>query len=553
MSRAAAESAPPGFALLTDTRPPSLARRLVVTVRHVSGLLAGALVAWSRAHRGDDSEGALKRGIARVGAALVHPFLRRDLRDQPFPVQFRRRLEMLGPTYIKLGQILSLREDILPKPVTDELRNLLDRLPVVPYSAFCELVETSVGRPIASMFAEVDEIPLGSASIAQIHRATTVHGDDVVIKAVKPGIRETLTRDAKLLRGVGSVLQLFFSRYQPHKIINEFCDYTLREVDLRREADNCETFQANFADQPDVVFPRVYREFSSQGVLVMEYLEGLRPDSKEAQALPLEERERLVDLGTGSIIRMIYRDGFFHADLHPGNLVVLPGPKVGYIDLGMVGRLDNDLRRSLLYYYYALVMGDPDNAARYLASVAEPGRGGDPDGFRREVSEISGRWKRAVSFEGFSLAQLTLESVSKGAQYRMYFPVELVLMVKSLITYESVGHMLVPGFDVAEQSRAHIRRVFIAQFSPIKLLEEQLRGAPDLVDAIAKMPSLVTEGVRVLERSTKRPADNPLAGIRGTMLAGFSLVAGAILLAYHGPWPIWAALFLIAFALAARR
>ena len=281
--------------------------------------------------------------------------------------------------------------------------------------------------------------------------------------------------------------------------------------------------------------------------------EGLRPDSKEAQALPLEDRERLVDLGTGSIIRMIYRDGFFHADLHPGNLVVLAGPKVGYIDLGMVGRLDNDLRRSLLYYFYSLVMGDPDNAARYLASVAEPGRGGDPDGFRREVSEISGRWKRAASFEGFSLAQLTLESVSKGAQYRMYFPVELVLMVKSLITYESVGHMLLPGFDVAEQSRAHIRRVFIAQFSPIKLLEEQLRGAPDLVDAIAKMPSLVTEGVRVLERSTKRPADNPLAGIRGTMLAGFSLVAGAILLAYHGPWPIWAALFLIAFALAARR
>jgi len=198
-------------------------------------------------------------------------------------------------------------------------------------------------------------------------------------------------------------------------------------------------------------------------------------------------------------------------------------------------------------------MGDADNAARYLAAVAQPGRGGDPEGFRREVSEISGRWKRAASFEGFSLAQLTLESVSKGAQYRMYFPVELVLMVKSLITYESVGHMLLPGFDVAEVSRNHIRRVFIAQFSPIRLFEEQLRGAPDLVDALAKMPSLVTEGVRVLERSTKRPADNPLAGIRGTMIAGFSLLAGAVVLSFHGPWPIWVALFAIFFLLVLRR
>lgn len=553
MSARTEEEAPPGFTLLTDTRAPSLMRRLFVTVRHVSGLLAGAVVAFANAHRGDKVASLPRRFFARLAAMLVYPFLKRSLRDEPFPVQFRRRLEMLGPTYIKLGQILSLREDILPKPITDELRNLLDRLPVVPYAMFCELVEGSLDRPMAAMFAEVRPVPLGSASIAQIHRATTIQGDDVVIKVVKPGIRETLTRDAKLLRGVGAVLQLFFSRYQPDKVINEFCEYTLREVDLRREADNCETFQANFADEPDVHFPRIFREYSSQSVLTMEFLDGLRPDSPGAQALPLADREKLVDLGTGSIIKMIYRDGFFHADLHPGNLVVLPGPMVGYIDLGMVGRLDNDLRRSLLYYYYSLVTGDPENAARYLASVAEPGRGGDPDGFRREVSEISGRWKRAASFDGFSLAQLTLESVSKGAQYRMYFPVELVLMVKSLITYESVGHMLLPGFDVAEFSRSHVRRVFLAQFSPLKIFQEELRGAPDLMDALLKMPSLVTEGVRVLERATKRPAENPLAGIRGTLLAVGCLVAGAILAGFRVPWPLWGALFALGLILAIRK
>jgi ubiquinone biosynthesis protein len=549
----AAERAPPGYTYMTDTRAPSLGRRFVVTVHQVTALLAGAIVAYARLHRGDKSAGLPRRFVARSATLVVYPFLRRDLRNEPFPVQFRRRLELLGPTYIKLGQILSLREDILPKPITDELRNLLDRLPVVPYSMFCEMVETSLGRPVAAMFAEVDPIPLGSASIAQIHRATTIHGDLVVIKMVKPGIRQTLIRDAKLLRGVGATLQLFFERYQPQRIIKEFCDYTLKEVDLRREADNCETFQANFADEPDVVFPKIFRDYSSESVLVMEYLEGLRPDSPASQALPLEDREKLVDVGTGSIIKMIYRDGFFHADLHPGNLVVLPGPKVGYIDLGMVGRLDNDLRRTLLYYYYSLVMGDPDNAARYLAAVAVPGRDGDPDGFRREVSEISGRWKRAASFEGFSLAQLTLESVSQGANFRMYFPVELVLMVKSLITYESVGHMLMPGFDVAEVSRSHVRKVFIAQFSPMRLIQQELRGAPDLVDALLKVPSLVTEGLRVLERTTKGPPANPFAGIRATVIAAACLVAGAILIAFKAPWPYATALFTLAVILAMRK
>jgi ubiquinone biosynthesis protein len=552
MTATAAERAPPGYTYMTDTRAPSLARRFVVTVHQTTALLAGGLVAYSHSLRDAHDPRFLLRAIAGTSAFLVRPFIRRDLRDQPFPVQLRRRLELLGPTYIKLGQILSLREDILPKPITDELRNLLDRLPIVPYPVFCEMVEKSLGRPIAAMFADVREVPLGSASIAQIHRAT-IHGDDVVIKMVKPGIRETLITDSKLLRGVGASLQLIFSRYQPQRIIKEFCDYTLKEVDLRREADNCDTFHANFADQPDIIFPTIFRDYSSQTVLTMEFLDGHRPDSKKAQALPLEERERLVDLGTGAIIQMIYKDGFFHADLHPGNLVVLPGPQCGFIDLGMVGRLDNELRRALLYYYYSLVMGDAENAARYLASVAEPGRRGDPEGFKREVAEISGRWKRAASFEGFSLAQLTLESVSKGAQFRMYFPVELVLMVKSLITYESVGHMLLPGFDVAEKSRSHVRRVFIGQFSPVRLFQEELRGAPDLVDALLKMPSLVTDGVRVLERSIKRPSENPLSGLRGTLIAGACLVAGSILVAFHAPWYSWAPLFGLAFILATRR
>jgi ubiquinone biosynthesis protein len=528
--------------------PPGIVRRAFSVNRHLVGLALGALVARSRS---SDAPG-LRRWLIRFAALFMKPFVRRDLATQPFEVQLRRRLELLGPTYIKLGQILSLREDILPLTVTRELRQLLNRLPVVSFEEFCALVERDLGRAPDAMFSWIDPEPLASASIAQIHRATTLLGDDVVIKAVKPGVAETLERDARLLRVLGGVLQLVIPRYQPARIIREFCAYTLREIDLRREADNAETFATNFRDMPDVVFPAIDRQHSGRRVLTMRYLDGIRPDEPAAIELSERARERLVDLGAASIIRMLYRDGFFHADLHPGNLLILPGDKIGFIDLGMVGRFDADLRRALLYYYYSLVTGDAENAARYLAAVAKPGSCGNPAAFRRDVAEISSRWHRASSFDSFSLAQLVLESVGRGAQHRMYFPVELVLMVKALVTFEGVGHVLRPGFDVADVSRRHVRRVFLEQFSPVRILRDELRGAPDLVDALVKLPSLVTEGVRVLERNTKTEAANPLRGIRATLLAGFCLVAAAILVAFGVAWLVWAPLLAVALVLALR-
>ncbi len=541
-----------GFELLVERPPPGLARRFATTVRHVTGLLAGGLVAHVASARARGERTGVRLGLQRMLAAVVRPFIIAELRDAPFPVQLRRRLEMLGPTYIKLGQILSLREDILPHEVTAELHHLLNQLPVVPFSRFQELVADGLNRPVSSMFEWVDPEPLGSASIAQIHRARTLDGDDVVLKVVKPGIRETLLRDSRLLRWLGALLQVFIPHYQPRRMIQEFVTYTLREVDLRREANNAQTFRGNFADMRDVVFPEIFAEYSGETVLCMTYLEGVRPDSDEARALPDADREKLVDLGAASIIRMIYGDGFFHADLHPGNLIVLPGPQVGFIDLGMVGHLDSELRRLLLYYYYSLVNGDAESAARYLAAVAQPVRGADPAGFRREVTEIGSRWRTAARFDAFSLAQLVLESVALGAQYRMYFPVEMVLMVKALITFEGVGQELMPGIDIAKVSRVHIRRLFLQQFSPMRLVHEELKAAPDLIDALAKMPLLITEGVRVLERSTRARAPSPMAGVRGALLAGFCIVGGALLVALRGPWPLGAALFVVALGVSLR-
>ena len=159
-------------------------------------------------------------------------------------------------------------------------------------------------------------------------------------------------------------------------------------MDLRFEADNAEAFAANFKDQPDVHFPKIYREFSNRDVLCMQYFKGIKPDARAAAILTDREKDKVVQLGVSVSIQMIFHDGFFHADLHPGNLIIFSDASVGFIDLGMVGRFDRDMKRRLFYYFYSLVMRDPENAARYLASLALPARNSDVDGFQACSSRI---------------------------------------------------------------------------------------------------------------------------------------------------------------------
>ena len=521
------------FPLLVETPPPGLVGRYFGTQKHVLGLIFGGLAAWVRSRQAPFPRGY---GLARFASYCTRPFLDKELLALPFPVQLRKRLETLGPTYIKLGQVLSLREDILPAQITDELKNLLDRLPAVPLDRLKEIIEKDLKRPVVAMFSWIDPNPLGSASIGQVHKAKLLDGSEVIVKVVKPGNRELLKRDTILLNLLGRFLQTFLERVQPRKVLKEFAEYTLRELDLSREADNAETFAANFRDMPDVVFPKIFREFSGRDVLCMEFLDGYKPTASATQELSLEQRAHLLDLGAASIIRMLFRDGFFHADLHPGNLMILPGARIGFIDLGMVGRFSEELKRSLMYYYYCLVMGDSENAARYLSMVAQPGRRGDVVGFRREVEEICRRWAKTSNFREYPLAHLILRSVAQGARYDMYFPVETVLMVKALVTFEGVGQILNPGFDVKEVSQKHVNAIFLDQFSPFRLAKEGFRGAPELIEALSKAPMLITEGLRLLESAQHQPRENPFAGLKTTLFGGACIIAAAILISFGKPW-----------------
>lgn len=531
---------------------PDLARRGRTTLRHISALVFGGYVASVDAARRRGDTGIFYRFRASI-AFFIRPFLDDEIRVLPYPEQLRRRLEILGPTYVKLGQILSLRKDLLPDVVTDELRNLLSDLPPVSFDKIRVVIEDDLGQPIEEIFASINEVPLGSASIAQSHRARLRSGEDVILKVVKPGIRELIYRDSTLLRTTARFLQYIIPRYQPKNVIDEFCEYTVREVEMRLEAENAETFAVNFADMPDVVFPSIYHDYSGTSVLCMEFLDGVRPDDPAVLDLPIAERQKMIDLGASSIIRMLYQDGYFHADLHPANLLALPGPKVGFIDLGMVGHFDAELRHDLLHLFYSLVMEDFERAARYLAAVSRTDERSDVLGFRTAVKEVARKWRRRATFEEFSLGLLMLECVQLGARYRLYFPVEMVLMVKALITYEGVGYLLDPDFNVAEVSKRHAARIFRLEFSVTRLFNEALRAAPDIFDAVVKMPLLVSEGLSVLEERSRKPVQRPLTGTRATILGGFCLVSGSILMAFEGPWVVSLILLVIGLALPLRK
>jgi ubiquinone biosynthesis protein len=531
---------------------PGLARRGRTTIRHIAALVFGGYVASVDAARRRGATGVFYR-VRTIPAWFIRLFLDSEIRRLPYPAQLRKRLEILGPTYVKLGQILSLRKDLLPDVVTDELRNLLADLPPVDFDQIREIIENDLQRPLEVIFDSVDEVPLGSASIAQSHRARLRSGDDVILKVVKPGIRDLIYRDATLLKSSARVLELIIPRYQPRRVIDEFCDYTVREVEMALEAENAETFAANFADMPDIVFPKIYPEYSATSVLCMEFLDGVRPDDPQILELPLAEREQMIDLGAAAIIRMLYQDGFFHADLHPGNLIALPGPKVGFIDLGMVGHFDPELRHNLLHLFYSLVMEDFERAARYLVAVSRTGPRSDILGFRTAVKEVARRWRKRANFEDFSLALLILECVQLGARYQLYFPVEMVLMVKALITYEGVGYLLNPDFNVAEVSERHVGRIFRLEFSPVRLLRAGIRAAPDLLDAVFRMPLLVSEGLSVLEERSRKTPENPLTGMRATLFGGFCLVSGSILVALDGPWVVAVILLILGVLLPLRR
>ncbi|MCB0502731.1 MAG: AarF/ABC1/UbiB kinase family protein [Bacteroidetes bacterium] len=532
-------------------KPVSTGRRFLYTIRNLIGLALDGSKEYLSYRKKEHLPKKFKFRLLSFAVFCLTVFKSKRYANKPFGVQLRSRLSDMGATYIKLGQILALRSDLLPRSITDELALLFDKLTVIDYDQFEQLVEENLNMPVSVVFNKIVTTPLASASIAQVHLATLKNGEDVVIKLLKPGTRELILTDSKIIRRVGSFLEYFIPRTQPKKMLNEFCEYTSKEVNFKLEADNAIEFANNFSKHSTVVFPKIYRQYSNENMIVMEFLKGVKPDAyAQKEDVTEEMRAKVADIGAFAIIKMIYNDGFFHADLHPGNLLILDENKCAFIDLGMVGRFSEATRKNLLYYFNALVLGNSEAAARYMTLVAKPGRKADIQGFRKEFVEVVKAYQKNASFNEFSVGKLIMVTTELGAKYDMYYPMELILMSKAMVTFEGVGEMVKPGLDIVEVSKKHVRRLLIHEVNPKELMKASLQNAPEFIDTFTRGPGLFVEVLNRLEQELNAKPHNKMDGIKGVILAGFFILSAAIVYGTGGAIAVYVALFTIGIVLA---
>ncbi|MCE5291375.1 MAG: hypothetical protein LLG14_19355 [Nocardiaceae bacterium] len=370
--------------------------------------------------------------------------------EHPLPERLGVMLEQLGPTFVKLGQMLALRPDYLPLPYAHALMRLHAHVQPFDGAVAEKIVETELRKPLTTLFADFEHEPFASASLSQVHRATLPDGRVVAVKVQRPEVAELIARDLALLRWMARKFDAHVSRsigFIPSNAVDELATYTTRELDFRREAAVSEEIRRNSTSDQQVVVPAVHRLLSTERVLVTDFIDGMEPAPEADLARAGINPDEVLNAGARWMIRQFFTDGVFHADPHPGNILFLPGNRLCLLDFGMFGRLDYRQRRRMGLMLLALVSGDFNAVGTQLLRVCTMRPGADPRGFRDGVAEIVEEWYRGDS--GMTAAQLLLRDLALGASYGIVFPRDLMLLCRAMVTLESTVRIVRPELELA--------------------------------------------------------------------------------------------------------
>ena len=414
--------------------------------------------------------------------------------------RFRETLSDLGPTFIKLGQILSARPDILPADFIAELSQLQDRAAPMPVSLVFELIEKGLGKPASQSFGWIDPEPLASASIAQVHRAKTLAGDEVVVKVQRPGIEEQIRSDTDLLFYLARFLEGVIEEtgiYTPTGIVTEFRNAMLLELDFENEARNIEEFTRVNEGRPYLVIPRLHRELSCRTVLTMQELKGRKLkdvfDSPDGI-----DRKRLARHVLDASFHQLFSDGLFHGDPHPGNVIVLPQERIGLLDFGLVGRLSRGMQESIILLVLAISLKDPDTVARLLYKIGVPDQRINLHQFRADIHDLLDRYL------GLKLSQvdsgvLMRELVDLAMKYKIKIPKEYAVLSKAAATTEGIVRQLDPELDIAEAALPYAKQLLAERYSPGSMGGGLLRVALQLQGFLQDTPAQLSQILMDLE------------------------------------------------------
>lgn len=438
-------------------------------------------------------------------AHKVRDFLSRtpivEAPETPMPVKFRLILERLGPTFIKFGQLLSLRSDLIPSDYAAELKNLQENVPPFDSGEARKIIESELKTPIKTVFRSFTDKPVASASLSQVYVAVLKNGKKVAVKVRRPKTRTLVEQDIRIMFYLAHWIESHYPEYQrfkPLKIVQEFADWTVKELDFRYEGKNFEILRKNFEGSETVVIPRVYWDYATEKVLVMDYVDGVS-FNREADLKRLKLKPRTLAVNAAdAILTQVFEHGFFHGDPHPGNLFALPGNKVAFLDLGIMGRLNEESRRDLSRFFIALMNEDFDEAVKRVVSLAEVSEKSDLKGFRKELEEIFSMWYNST-LEQYDLVHLFYKSISSGSRYGVDFSPEFVLLSKAFVTMDSTVRELYPKFNLSKEARPYAKRLVEIESSPAMKGKRLLKISKDYAEALEDIPRHVLQVVKRLE------------------------------------------------------
>jgi ubiquinone biosynthesis protein len=428
----------------------------------------------------------------------------------PAPVRVRRALEEMGPTFVKLGQLLATRVDLFEPEWIAEFGKLQDSAPPVPYADIREQLTEDLGALPEEIFAHFDAEPLAAASIAQVYRARLEDGSEVVVKVRRPGIRPIIEADLRWLMRLSELAESEspeLRSFRPREVVRQFALSLRRELDFAVECRNAEHIRQNFAHYPDkatqsdlplIVIPRVYWQWTGERVCVQEYIDGIPGRRLQAVDEAGLDRKLLARRGAHAVLKMIVDDGFFHADPHPGNVFYLSGNRIAFIDFGMVGRLTDERREQLIRLLLALVRHEPRRVLDVLLDWTGNGVQ-DEAGLTLEIQTFLDQY-HGLPLKQLSLGGMLSDMVAILRQHHLMLPADLALLIKAFISLEGMGRELDPDFDIATEAMPMLEQLLRARYTPLAFMKRGGQAVAEALTLIAGLPHDLSQLLRAARR-----------------------------------------------------
>lgn len=415
--------------------------------------------------------------------------------------RIRLALAELGPTFIKLGQLLSTRPDLVGRDLAEELSRLQQEVPADAPDVVRQIVEDELGQPIEMLFAEFDDVALASASIGQVHRAKLKSGESVVVKVQHANIHETVRRDLEVLGGLAQLVDGLeeFAAYRPSATVAEFSRTLRRELDFGREERNLLHFSGRYDGDPHVRIPRPYSEFCTPRVLTMEWIDGVKLRNDERIDAMGFDREELARRGAAFYIDSIFNDGYYHADPHPGNIMLLPGNVIALLDFGMVGRIDETLREQIEDMLLAISNQDSVHLTAVLMRLGKCPSDLDEAALRADVTDFVTLYG-SQSLDRLQIGRLLNDMSEMIFRYRIMLPSQVAMLLKVLVTLEGTGKRLNPQFSLIEIMAPFQRKAMLRRLSPTRRLKKFRRIYSEVEHLLEILPRRVMNILELVQQ-----------------------------------------------------